>query len=1018
MKFSRVLRLIAGFIEAIIRLIIFAAGIGLIVVTAYFLGFTYLQKILGNDAYNALNTIFWLAKWWPKIPFWYTGQGAGVSFIWGYPILPSLMVVVTSLWQKINLTAAFRIIGFLSVPLTAIGMSLFTWRRLKNQTVGIIAAIFYLLMPVTWIWLFEWGFYAESVASIFVFPVLLFYDRFLEGVVEPRTSQYRVSESFNLATRINLLLAVLFLVLTFASHPAVFFAVIRIIGIYSLIYAVLKRKHIKGLLIGLIPVCVVSLLTILAALFIIGNYVYYANYISANSGPSYVSKDDYILYSSIPFKSFLGLEKLLSGDIKFTVGNAVIPILVWLPAIVGSVLAIFISVKLFSLGLTAWLSFLFLFKLEIPYFLSTKLPLAGYLIGMRIDVLILKMILPILAAFGLWAIPGLILKLLTFWLKLKNELLKWLVDNIKGIIAGLVTLAIAGFLIFYLADYPSYIWPRDQVRYGPNFFSIRDPFRQSTKELLPLEQEKKADLWQQTGLKLLDINYWPKPDTTSDFFQSPYTRTSLFPYADLKEFNQQFGNDQFLRLDVSPQSGGVTQTLNAVNQGSMVNLYTITLNLISNYWGYQQQVAFQKNDGRVETATELAKWFGTRFLIFNKGADEMDKYKDNDNWQEWNPESTGMGVLEFKNSPMLWTLTEDRPTVLVIGDIKKKAFEPVFRAATRGALPYDDYWLVQGEEDLDNYNLKELEKFDILMLFGYHCKNQTSCLDTLKQYLLNGGRVYVSSGWQFVDQVWESKKLPEFFPVESIYWTDKFKNNDAYQQDSRLIGKIDMKSFGPLSWGDGGWGLAAATNLRPWAKTILAVNNQPIITAGEFGKGKIVLAGLNIIGHMHNFDYNQSEKDLFRKIFNWLKEPASQDLSNTVTAQRDFPDKIKFTFNQPSNKDTVFYFRESFFPAWQAALVSQNKSTPIKIYRGGPGFKLMKLPPLAAGETLVLEFKPGLRHWLLIIISGLAWLGLIAWVFLGKKMLQPVTKIFSNQINKIKGKVKTFKEGWKKDEEY
>ena len=47
----------------------------------------------GSDNTNFVTLADWLYRWFPKIPFWYPQQGAGVSFTAFYPILNHLIVV-------------------------------------------------------------------------------------------------------------------------------------------------------------------------------------------------------------------------------------------------------------------------------------------------------------------------------------------------------------------------------------------------------------------------------------------------------------------------------------------------------------------------------------------------------------------------------------------------------------------------------------------------------------------------------------------------------------------------------------------------------------------------------------------------------------------------------------------------------------------------------------------------------------------------------------------------------------
>ena len=201
-----------------------------------FLGFTYFSGLRGTDSLNALSYVYWFDKWFPRIPYWNPLQNGGIVPVWGYPQLAHFFVIIIHKIFNISLLSSFQILGFISLPLTSLGMYLFVWVRLKNQTLALIAAVFYLLSPISWVWLFTWGFYAESIACIFIFPTFLFYDIFYQNFIKGKITW---------KGRIGLLFAVIFLALAFLAHPNVFFISIAIIIVYSIVVSTLQVKRWK-----------------------------------------------------------------------------------------------------------------------------------------------------------------------------------------------------------------------------------------------------------------------------------------------------------------------------------------------------------------------------------------------------------------------------------------------------------------------------------------------------------------------------------------------------------------------------------------------------------------------------------------------------------------------------------------------------------------------------------------------------------------------------------------------------
>ena len=76
---------------------------------------------------------------------------------------------------------------------------------------------------------------------------------------------------------------------------------------------------------------------------------------------------------------------------------------------------------------------------------------------------------------------------------------------------------------------------------------------------------------------------------------------------------------------------------------------------------------------------------------------------------------------------------------------------------------------------------------------------------------------------------------------------------------------------------------------------------------------------------------------------------------------RENPDKVSFLLKENTEEPFWLLFRESFSPNWKAKLNGQDSKQDLKIFRGGPGFVLMKIPKAHSGDRVELVYSLGLK---------------------------------------------------------
>lgn len=381
----------------------------LILYLSYVLGGKdFLRGSWGTDLQSAFAIAGWVDKYFPKVPFWYPIVGGGVSITHSYPVFSFFLVSFLHRLSGASLIQSFAWLGLLSVPAMAIGVYIFGSIKLKNQTAGFMAAVFYLASPLAWTWLVDWGFYAEAVSHIFVAPAIIFWDLFF-------------TEYFDLQNRtkviIFFLLAAIFISLTTITHFGSGMGVIGFLCFYPLARLIGKKDRIKTLIHGLVAVFLVSFLTGLlsmASVFPYYSYTKSAAYGSLSGGSSFEQVKEGAMS---PFK-VLGFKKsvitTVNGPSVFeATKNISFTAIVSILALVGIILSV-VSPNFRALGLFMTFSVFLTTNAKFGYFAVKYIPFPlNAFMSLRWSFVPLRIVLPVLAAYALW-FP---LNLLLFWAK-------------------------------------------------------------------------------------------------------------------------------------------------------------------------------------------------------------------------------------------------------------------------------------------------------------------------------------------------------------------------------------------------------------------------------------------------------------------------------------------------------------------------------------------------------------------------------------------------------------------------
>ena len=1032
------------------RIIYFLFALVVISVVFYvFGGYFFLVKgAWGSDLGMALSMAAWVDKYFPHVPFWFPLAGGGVSFTHSYPVLSFYLVAILKRLTGLNLIESFRVLGISSVFLMALGIYSYVSLRFKNQTAALIASIFYLISPIAWVWLFDWGFYADSVSHMFVMPAVIFWDLFFTSFLKDKEK---------MRSRIFLILTVLFVSLALLTHYVTGLGLLTFFGFYVIGFTVKEKGRKKVFVRGVIALFAVALFTIgITAFSTFPLYRYTKIAGGMRTGVYEAFKN-----SKMVFDHILGFRPLTEEFIAAR--NITFPFAISALALLGVIIS-FQKARFLTLGLFAIFALSLPFIPDFLYWVSQNLP-APLLFGVfdkRPNLTLLRFVLPTLAALGAIGI----FKVPFFWLKGKIG------GFSKGVFATLAGIALVAFALYRFGDYPNlFIFP---FKYGARGIDFRNVWEEpksfcllnedveegcfefktdgclqenrciqdeeclqdfqasGEKEwcdsplssyFLPLgvqtwcEQVKENEMtvlalcypnqlteketrsfWQKCREnknfssvcslmfepieKQLSPTNWPKFSLSS----SPRYEKELKTVLDrISEENPEARAD--FSVFLGPH-GMWAPYYNLDRSLSQIHIYAVGSTLIKNHWAQLNGVFYSNSafhGGDVDLMNNLAHWFGINYVFFSERTDS--KLFQEAGWELFDG-NWEKGVLKNPQENRLVDLST-KPSILVIGQDSVNAYLQVFRLGTNGLFPYEDAILVWGKSEIDNYELIDLKEFDALLLHGYNYSSKNRTDELLENYVKEGGRVFIDTGWQYTTPDWETEEDMEalqIIPFNRLAWKDLGRTGDFVLEDSEVQNEVDASQLTPLVYGDKSWNVSTSekTNLKEWAKVVLSAEGYPLIVKGEIGKGRVIWSGMNILPRIKKGGtVNQQELKLMTNLFSWLNE--GEDKKNySVSYRRDHPDRVEFIIQENMPNGGGLYWKEAYHPDFRATLVTSHQSpATLPIYRAGPGFVLINIPKANVGDKIIYSYKKPLIERISSFASFLTAIILLTIVFEG-----------------------------------
>ena len=883
-----------------------AVAAAIILAVAYVLSWQILWGgMAGSEAPFHLHLIDWVSTTFPNLPWWYQWDGMGVSYREAYPLASHWLAVAASRVFSTNLEGGAQAVQFALMPATALGMyAFFDWRSGRPLT-GIVAAIFFLISPLPWVEWTHFGLYASWVGMPLLMPALIALDvAFFAWLTGDHGWRFRVG-------------ALGFVALTAAMgtvSPHLLIAPLMVAPAYALAIPRESARRAWRWFLAIVPALWISV-ALLSAFWLVAELQYLSVVRSHWSGAG--TNFDPGRLSPIDVSSLLSLQPIRDGNLGdlHSLSPAVL-----LPAVAGILLVRFEGrVRLFfGLGLASIVLWTFR-DLYRPFFAIPGFAEFGA-VAHRPLLLLLSVTAPALGALGLFELP----RALSHWAARRW---KW-PDGLRLGAAVALPAVMISVLAGDLYAFSHRVNVAGHLAYGPSLAGAPDL----------------ADLWLHhrsipLSRQLLDPGQWRAPAARCDLgcpaahkelarlgsiFPSPPARAEL--------------NSNVAQLDMAFHfiaGGGITHSYN--------DQVIPSRELAS--WLEESMLT----DPGVTTKSELASALGVDAVVLSKIDAARAAEYTRMGWRQVSSEPIAFVNQQPSGLAAQW---EGGTAVLVVGGTQASVpalYNFVFKRATAGLLPFASAWLVRGTSPyVDDYSQADLSQYSGVIMLGYRYHDQRSAWSRLDGFVRGGGRLFVETGWQFVDPDWNAGTAPDPLPVPSLEW-GVLDPTAAVTVD----GTADQQ-FGRFVYQGGGWGASTAPMLRPGASELVRVGDRIVAARWQLGHGRVVWSGMNLLAH--DASSGSADEDQFvASQLAWLFPPGVPQVAIEPRWNGDSEARLSLS---PTDRRTLVLFKESLFPGWSARLDTPGGSRPVPLVGSEMDFMLAMVNSVPAGSTLVFTYSP------------------------------------------------------------
>ena len=370
-----------------------------------------------------------------------------------------------------------------------------------------------------------------------------------------------------------------------------------------------------------------------------------------------------------------------------------------------------------------------------------------------------------------------------------------------------------------------------------------------------------------------------------------------------------------------------------------------------------------------------------------KGA--MDRY--NPSGERFEPDKT-QSLIYYKVRPELVSpiLTPSNATpVLLIGD--SSAYDTIYRYLGMKNLNSQKIIVSTRSKFIDDHTLKELKKFDAVIIYRYDYHRGSKAWKIIGDYLKDGGKVYIDTGPDVKEAA--SNNLPEYFPFRKSVRGDIGRDWNVEVGEGSITKEVDFNKFSPLIFDGGVWNVSHPEkngDLNSSAEVLLRNNGKVVAASMNVGSGKLSWTGFNLPYHVIR-DYNEQEANFLTNILDSLVDFS---IKNTQSPNYQFISPERRVVQTDGARAVLF--KEEAFPSWVA---KTEKGQKLTVYKAGPTYPGYVYVPFSSDlkpSQVILSFNGALKWWIYHLISLLTLIFLLDRILTGGHLLvKPVGKVVS-----------------------
>jgi len=338
------------------------------------------------------------------------------------------------------------------------------------------------------------------------------------------------------------------------------------------------------------------------------------------------------------------------------------------------------------------------------------------------------------------------------------------------------------------------------------------------------------------------------------------------------------------------------------------------------------------------------------------------------NYQKFLNDEQTYSVVSKVETPTLYTMYEfeykyaapiisatNANTLLVIGE--PETYANLFRSFAYSNFNGHYVVPIRGERHVDDYSLKQLRQFDVLVvaLYGNYYRDFDSAWNLLLEYVNDGGGLLLDTRSS------QQTSIPLPSPVSATANMAFEKTNWNFSiAEHETTNLVNFMLFSPTSTVS----ISSSEYVRSWADTVLWSHNDSLVVVGEYGNGRVLWTGLNLLQRIKE-NKNFMESFFLSRMIDWLSKkrgnmsllavsqieslanwffslttpPArgNMTLDGSIRKIGDYSLRLGYNFSDPVRRDEVgFMFNPSgtwnwsnaeFFSVWLYGDGSNNDVT-------------------------------------------------------------------------------------------